>query len=112
VSDRKRKKRLHISKDVYINRTLRAEGLDLSADGMYIYTRHPYVEGSIIEVGFRLDGKEIEVLAKVVHSQPGIGCGVHFMTVREEVSEKIKDYVERLGTETKGNSPLRGPQGV
>lgn len=100
MSDKQRKKRLHLSTDVFINRAFRAEGLDLSADGMYLYTRHPYVEGSIIEVSFKLNDTEIHVPAKVVHSQPGIGCGVNFMELKEDIAEQIRDYVERLGTES------------
>lgn len=93
----KRKKRLHISADVFINRTVKAEGLDLSETGMYLYTNKQYVEGSTIEVSFMLDGKEINVRAKVVHSQPGIGLGVHFVEVKEETLKTIKGFLDQHG---------------
>lgn len=94
-----RKRRLHINTEVYINRVYHAEGLDISADGMYLYTRQPYVKGSIIDLSFKLGDDEIHGPAKVVHSQPGIGFGVNFTDLREEDAEKIRDYVERLGSE-------------
>ncbi len=90
-----RKKRSHISTDVSIIRTINAEGLDLSEDGMYIYTRHQFVVGSIIEVTFSLEGTKIDVTAKVVHSQPGIGIGVKFTDLHEDVADKIKSYLSR-----------------
>jgi hypothetical protein len=103
MKGKQRKKRVHIRTDVFINRILRGEALDLSADGMYIYTRHSYVVDSIIEASFKLGNSEIDVQAKVIHSQPGIGCGVNFMGLKEEVVEKVKDYVEKHGsTEQKG----------
>ena len=54
MHDETRKKRSHISTDVFINRTISAEGLDLSADGMYIYTRHQFIVESIIDSDSRL----------------------------------------------------------
>jgi hypothetical protein len=93
----KRKKRLHISADVFINRTVKAEGLDLSEDGMYMYTTKRYVAGSIIEASFKLDGNEINVQAKVVHSQPGIGLGVHFVDIKEGTHKMIKNFLEQHG---------------
>ncbi len=93
----KRKKRLHISADVFINRTIKAEGLDLSETGMYLYTSKQYVEGSTIEASFMLNGKEINVRAKVVHSQPGIGLGVHFVEVKEETLKTIKVFLDQHG---------------
>jgi hypothetical protein len=92
-----RKKRLHVSTDVFINRTVKAEGLDLSEDGMYLYTRHPYIEGSIVEVSFKLEGDAIDVSAKVVHTQPGIGCGVRFEDFKDSSLQKIKQYVDKFG---------------
>lgn len=92
-----RKKRLHMSADVFINRTVKAEGLDLSEDGMYLYTTKQFVAGSTIEASFMLDGNEINVRAKVVHSQPGIGLGVHFVEVKEETLQTIKNYLDQHG---------------
>lgn len=93
----KRKKRLHITADVFINRTVKAEGLDLSETGMYIYTNKQYVVGSTIETSFKLDGDEINVRAKVVHTQPGIGFGVNFVDIKEETYNTIRNFLEQHG---------------
>jgi hypothetical protein len=94
----KRKKRLHISADVFINRTVKAEGLDLSEDGMYLYTSKQYVAGSIVEVSLKLDNDEVDVQAKVVHSQPGIGLGVQFVDIKGETNKKIKNFLDKYGS--------------
>jgi hypothetical protein len=93
-----RKKRLHISADVFINRTVKAEGLDLSEDGMYLYASKQYVAGSIIEVSFKLDNEDIDVQAKVVHSQPGIGLGVQFADIKEATHKEIKTFLDKHGS--------------
>jgi hypothetical protein len=95
MHDETRKKRSHISTDVFINRTISAEGLDLSVDGMYLYTRHQFIVGSIIEVTFSIEGTKIDVSAKVVHSQPGIGVGVKFTELHKDTADKIKSYLRR-----------------
>ena len=92
-----RRKRVHLSADVYINRTVQAEGLDLSEYGMYLYTRHPYIEGIILDVSFKLGDEPVDVSAKVVHSQPGIGLGVKFEVFRDGSLQKIKDFVDKYG---------------
>jgi|GEM_PF-809055 len=92
-----RKKRVHLSADVYINRTVRAEGLDLSEDGMYLYTRHQYLEGVIVEVSFKLNDEPVDVAAKVMHSQPGIGLGVRFEVFKDGSLDKIKSFVNKYG---------------
>ncbi len=88
-----RKKRVHISKDVLINHSISAEGLDLSAEGMYIYCRHAFVEGSINEIGFKLKGEDIRVMARTIHSQPGIGFGVSFIDLPEDTAKKIRAFL-------------------
>lgn len=89
-----RKKRVKISAEVYIVRTGRAEGIDLSQDGMYIYYKHPFVIGSMIDVSFKIDDRDIKATAKVIHSQPGIGMGVQFMDLSEGGIEQIHEYLE------------------
>lgn len=91
---RKRKlDRMAIAKDVTINGIVRAEGLDLSETGMYIYTRGNFINGSILDIHFTLDGEAFNISAVVQHSQPGIGIGVEFRGLDGEILDKIKQYL-------------------
>jgi hypothetical protein len=94
---KKRKKRIKIEKEVIINRVVKAEGLDLSEDGMYIYTRSSFLPNSIVEVGFSLENEPISVMAEVQHVENGIGIGVKFVELSEDVSGMIKRYVSSAG---------------
>jgi hypothetical protein len=89
-----RKKRIPLNLDVMINRLYQAEGLDLSADGMYIYTRHTLIADSIVELLITGRGLEYNINAKVRHSQPGVGFGVSFMDMPSEMAERIRGLVE------------------
>jgi hypothetical protein len=100
----RRKKRVPLKKEVMVARTVRAEGLDLSEDGMYIYSRNYFIPGSILDVSFSLDGmRPIDVQAKVLHSQPGVGFGVTFYGIPEDVSGEIRQYVSSI------DIPLESP---
>jgi hypothetical protein len=94
VRDR-RKKRVSVSKEVVINKSVRAEGLDMSEDGMYIYTRAGFIPGSIVEIGMTLDGKPVRFSATVQHAQPGVGIGVRFMGLTDKSSAVIRDYLSK-----------------
>jgi Tfp pilus assembly protein PilZ len=94
--ERRKKIRLRIDKDVRINGSVVAEGLDLSEGGMYVYVSHNFVVGSIVDLGFSLGNEYINVSAKVLHSQPGIGFGVNFFDFPEEIKQKIESYVAGL----------------
>jgi hypothetical protein len=94
--ERRKSIRLRIDKDVRLNSSVVAEALDLSEDGMYVYVSHNFVVGSIVDLGFSLGREYINVTAKVLHSQPGIGFGVNFSDFPEEVKQKIELYVANL----------------
>lgn len=89
-----------IAKDVIINGIIRAEGLDLSETGMYIYTRANFISSSILDIHFTLDGEPFNISAVVQHSQPGIGIGVEFRGLDGKILDKIKEYI--LIAKTKG----------
>lgn len=90
-----RKKRIPLRFDVRISHQFPAEGLDLSADGMYIYTKHTARPGSIIELSISMDGETYELSAKVAHEQPGIGFGLSFDDMPEDVAVKFREYLEQ-----------------
>lgn len=87
--------RVSVALEVKINRTVLAEGLDLSETGMYIYTKANFIPGSIIDLRFALDGEAVHVSAIVQHVQPGIGMGVKFVHLPPSEAEKIKHFVTR-----------------
>lgn len=87
--------RVLISKEVIINKTVRAEGLDLSEEGMYLYTtKSGFIQGSIINLRFKLGSEVLNLSGKVQHSEPGIGIGVRFIGLTDEIKEKIKNYIK------------------
>ncbi len=90
----KRVKRALVEKEVIINGITKAEALDISVDGMYIYTKNDFIPGTIFEVSFKIGLDVIKTMARVQHSQPNVGVGIQFVELSEEDSLKIKRYIE------------------
>ncbi|MBU4321358.1 MAG: PilZ domain-containing protein [Nitrospinae bacterium] len=93
-TDDRRTRRALVNKDVVINGVTKAEALDISIDGMYIYTQFSFIAGTIFELSFKIREDAIKVMARVQHAQPNVGIGVKFVELSAENSEKIKRYLE------------------
>ncbi len=93
-ADDRRTKRALVHKGVVINGVIKAEALDLSIDGMYIYTQFSFIAGTIFELSFKVGEDAIKAMARVQHAQPSVGIGVKFVELSAENSEKIKRYLE------------------
>lgn len=86
--------RVPVALPVIINRRFKAEGLDLSESGIYIYTKTTLIPGNIVELSFELDGEKLNVHAEVQHSQPGVGIGLKFIGLPKETAKKIGKYIK------------------
>lgn len=91
---KKREKRTLVEKGVIINGIIKAEALDISIEGMYIYTQANFIPGAIFEVSFKVGDETINAMARVQHSQPNVGIGVKFVELSEEDVARIKRYIE------------------
>jgi len=89
-----RKKRIRIATDVMVNGQKRAEALDLSEDGMYVFTSHTFIEGVIINLEFDLDGDGYDLRASIKHTEQGVGFGVNFVDMDAESAGRLRDYVD------------------
>lgn len=90
----KREKRALVEKEVIINGITKAEALDISVEGMYIYAKNDFIPGTIFEVSFKIGIDVIKAMVRVQHSQPNVGVGVRFVEISECDSLKIKRYIE------------------
>lgn len=89
-----RKKRIHITTDVLVNGQKKAEALDLSEDGMYVFTSHTFIEGISVNLEFSLDGDGYDMRAIIKHTQHGVGFGVHFSNMDEDSARRLREYVD------------------
>ena len=65
---------------------------------MFQETMHPYSEGTILPVQFKLhetDDHPIIAQARVVYAHEGIGVGLAFSSLEFEDRQKIEKFIEQ-----------------
>lgn len=64
---------------------------DISTQGMFINTPQVFPEGTVLKIRFRLGhtGKMIQARGEVRYCLPGVGVGVEFIDLPEEMREAI-----------------------
>jgi len=97
MEEKRKSKRFRIDESITVNHIISAEGLDVSEDGIYVYTRHTMVPRSIIELRINILGEPVVITARVEHSQPGIGFGASFQDLSPEAAGKIQNWLEGMG---------------
>lgn len=93
---KRRKERVLIVQEVYINGAASGQAIDLSAEGMYITTHEKLEKNATITLQFRLEEHEIEVKAKVVYLHEGVGMGVRFIGLQPGDRDYLKEYIEKV----------------
>ena len=89
-----RKKRIPAHAEVKINNAYLAEALDISEDGMYIFSPHTFVPGSIVNLAVNINGDITSFTGKIIHVQPGVGFGVSFPDIPDEVAGLFRDILK------------------
>jgi len=87
-------KRVPVSCDVLINRSIKVKGLDLSEGGIYVHTGRLFKPGTTLEVMLDLKGKLLTLKAVVQHAQEGVGMGLKFIDIKPEQREDIVAFME------------------
>lgn len=93
VDPRRRVSRVPFLKEVRIDHLGVRRGLDLSTRGMYVETLTSYNKGALLHVTLRFDQESINVTAKAVFIDPGIGMGLEFQRLSAAARHKLEALV-------------------
>jgi hypothetical protein len=96
--DKRRYVRIPFNREVQMSGSLApVRASDLSLGGMYLETRQAHDAGEIIEVTFKLrreDKVPIVLDGQVVYIDPGMGVGLDFVSVPDDVRREIRYFIE------------------
>ena len=95
----RKKMRIPVHCNVRINNAYSAEALDLSDQGIYIFSRHTFAPDSIIDLSVTIRGDTTGLTAKIGQAQPGVGFWISFPDIPDEVAAIFKDILEQAITE-------------
>jgi hypothetical protein len=68
----------------------------MSARGCYIESLVPLVIGSSVFITFWLDSDKIKTGGVVRASDPGVGMGIEFTALAEEIQKRLQAYLEKI----------------
>ena len=93
--DRRRAQRKSIVKEVRVAGVGVRRAIDLSSHGMFIDSLTKFSEGKLISISFELQGETIQLDARVVYNEPGIGVGLEFLAIPMDLQIRINAATER-----------------
>jgi uncharacterized protein (TIGR02266 family) len=96
--ERRKYRRVTIVQEMFFgNRGVRKMD-DISEEGLFIATPEAFMEGSVLDLKFRLfnDDQPITAKAEVRYIQEGVGMGVRFKDLKPEDRRRIKKFIERF----------------
>lgn len=107
LGERRLTPRVPFLNEVKIDQMGVRRGVDLSTRGMYVETLTPYPVGTRFEVRLRYGEDTIEVGAKAVFADPGIGMGLEFQRLRTATRQRLEAWVQRAAPQA-DHRALRG----
>lgn len=88
--------RLPFIEDILIDGTKSCTSTDISEGGLFISAIQCFEKNEVIEVAIPMKGEKITVKAEVKYCQPGIGVGIAFIDLNDELRAKIRELVESI----------------
>ena len=103
IEDR-REVRYPFPHNLLINQKIMVKGIDISYGGLYVNTGRSFDVGRIVEV--TIPNYKLTFKARVQHNQAGVGMGLKFLAMNDELKRKIKLLIQSLdmGTVPQGKS--------
>jgi hypothetical protein len=96
MEERRRFTRYSFKEEVLVDGIQLCTSYDISEEGMYISTIQTFDKGSIIELTIPYKDGKIRLKAEVRYTQPGIGMGVKFIDLDNEIKEKIRNIIDSI----------------
>jgi CheY-like chemotaxis protein len=92
-TENRKGQRVALKKEVLINGLIKAQSLDLSMGGLYVYTGRTFPLGQIVTVMLPLNAKFINLRARIRHQQQSIGMGLQFLSMTADQEADISDFI-------------------
>jgi len=100
--EKRKQKRVILQRPVLINKGIKVMGLDLSEGGIYVHTGRHFSPGSIVDVKLPLGQTNIELKARVRHSQEGVGMGLMFVDMGSREKDALRALINQLAAKRAG----------
>ncbi len=93
----RRAKRSLVQKDVIINGIIKAEALDISMEGMYIYTQANFITGAVFEIRFKVNNHNTLANLQCLLNRIGYSGSVFFVFLLQNQPVNHNFYIVFFG---------------
>jgi len=83
-------------RDERVNAPLRINATDVSGNGCYVENMLPLPLGTVLRVDFWLDAEHIKITAVVRTCDPGVGNGIEFTGMHQEMKARMQSYLDTI----------------
>lgn len=83
-------------RDERVNTPMRVNATDISGNGCYIETVMPFAVSTSLRVEFWIDQERVSATATVRTRDPGVGMGIEFTGLREDLKQAFQAHLEKL----------------
>ena len=92
--EKRKQKRVVLKREVVINKSLKAMGLDLSEGGIYVHTGRSISQGTSVDVSIPLGKETLHLKARVQHSEERVGMGLMFLDPTAQQLASLRNFIE------------------
>ena len=94
--ERRRERRFPYNQTIVVDKNQVFRSIDISEGGLYLYTRLPYMQGTVVSVTLPFKNRDLTVKARVRHNQRGVGMGLMFINLLPAQKAMIRELVMEL----------------
>lgn len=92
-SDLRKSVRVPYSGHVTVNGQILVKAIDLSQDGVYLFTGRSFRPGSVVALSFQIGDEKLVIPARVRHNREGVGIGLKFLEVPAREKILLENYI-------------------
>jgi hypothetical protein len=83
-------------RDERVNMPLRVNATDISGNGCYVETVMPLPVATALRVDIWIGDDRVSPSAVVRTRDPGVGMGIEFIGLSEDIKVRLQDHIEKL----------------
>jgi len=83
-------------RDERVNTPMRVNATDVSGNGCYIETVMPFPVSTSLRIEFWIDQERVSATATVRTRDPGVGMGIEFTGLREDLKQMFQAHLDKL----------------
>ncbi len=75
---------------------MQCNATDMGGRGCYVESLVPLHIGTVVTVTFWIDSEKVKTNGIVRASDPGVGMGIEFTSLEQQIQEQLQAYLEKI----------------